>query len=181
MMVFRISRTIALGCCLVFGTAVQGLAADYDHTVEAENISFSWKIEGDNLAGKVSAKTEGWVGVGFNPSEKMKDANIILGYVKNDKVTVVDDFGSSATGHKDDDDIGGTRDVTVVGGSEENGVTTIEFVIPMQSSDAKDSKLEKDGDTVLLLAYGAGRDSFFSKHKYRTSMTVNLGTGEVKQ
>jgi len=180
-MVSRICRVFALGCCLVLASAAQGMAADYDHTVEAEDISFSWKIDGDNLAGKISAKTEGWVGVGFNPSEKMKDADFIVGYVKKDKVTVVDDFGSTSTGHKNDDDNGGTSDVTVVGGTEENGVTTIEFMIPLQSGDAKDSKLEKDGETVLLLAYGAGRDSFLSKHKYRTSMTVNLGTGEVKQ
>ena len=58
-------------------------SASYDHEVEAKGVSFSWKDDGDTLHGKMSAKTKGWVAVGFNPSSKMKDANYILGYVKD--------------------------------------------------------------------------------------------------
>jgi hypothetical protein len=95
-------------------------------------------------------------------------------------VKVVDEFGTTNTGHKTDTKVGGTENVTVVGGSEESGVTTIEFVIPLNSGDAKDGVIDPAGDTVLLLAYGAGRDSFKSKHKFRTTMTVNLSTGATK-
>lgn len=158
----------------------QAFAAEYDHTVEAKDISFSWKIDGDNLAGKVSAETEGWVGVGFNPSNKMKDANFVVGYVKKGKVTIEDDFGETATSHKSDDKIGGTNNVTVVGGSEEDGITTIEFVIPLNSGDEKDGVIDPNADTILLLAYGSGRDSFRMKHRYREEMIVNLSTGEIK-
>lgn len=179
-MLNRVCKTVVVGCCVLLGTAGQVLAAEYEHTIEAKDIAFSWKIDGDKLAGKIAAKTDGWVGVGFNPSQKMKDANYVIGYVKDGEVTVVDEFGTTSTGHKNDDDLGGTNDVTVVGGTEEGGVTTIEFIIPLQSADEKDGKLEVDGDTVVLLAYGAGRDSLKSKHKFRTSMTVNLGTGAVK-
>ena len=173
-------RALALGCCFVLGTALQGLAADYDHTVEAKDMSFSWKVDGDKLACKIAAKTDGWVGIGFNPSNKMKDADFILGYVKDGEVKITDEFGTSSTGHKSDDSLGGKDDVTLVGGSEEGGMTTIEFSIPLASGDDKDSALVVDGDTVVLLGYGAGRDSFKSKHKYRTTMTVNLATGAVK-
>lgn len=175
-----LTKTVAAGCCLLLTAASYGMAAEYDHTVEAKNMTFSWKIEGDKLAAKVSAKTEGWVGVGFNPSEKMKDANFILGYVKDGKVTIVDDFGNTATGHKDDVDLKGTSDVTVVGGSEENDVTTIEFIIPLTSADKTDGNLDVNGDTTVLLAYGAGRDSFKTKHKERSKMLINLSTGVVK-
>ncbi|WP_419175156.1 DOMON domain-containing protein [Desulfosediminicola sp.] len=167
-----------MSLAVIFGS--QAVAAEYDHTVEAKNISFSWKIDGDNLAGQVSAKTEGWVGVGFNPSAKMKDANYVLGYVKDGKVTIVDEFGVTATGHKADDKVGGTENVKVVGGTEEGGMTTIEFVIPLNSGDEKDGVIDPNADTLLLLAYGGGRDSFRAKHKYREVMTVNLGSGEVK-
>jgi len=179
-MLKSVCRIVVAGWCCVFAAVTLVQAADYDHTVEAKDITFSWKVEGDKLAGKVSAKTEGWVGVGFNPSNKMKDANFILGYVKDGKVTIEDDYGATSTSHKTDDSQGGSSDVTQVSGSENDGVTTIEFVIPLNSGDEKDEKLEVNGDTVLLLAYGAGRDSFRMKHKYRTAMTVNLSTGEVK-
>jgi hypothetical protein len=74
---------ILLGLCVLSVTVVSGVfAADYSNEVKAKNMSFSWKIDGDKLAVKMSAKTKGWVGIGFNPSDKMKDADFILGYVK---------------------------------------------------------------------------------------------------
>lgn len=173
-------KILAAGCCTLLAAASYGVAADYDHTVEAKKMTFSWKIDGDKLAAKVSAKTEGWVGVGFNPSQKMKDANFILGYVKDGQVTIVDDYGNSSTGHKDDVDLKGTSDVTVVGGTEADDVTTIEFIIPLKSADKTDVDIDVNGDTTVLLAYGAGRDSFKTKHKERTKMIINLSTGAVK-
>lgn len=177
----RIAHALLVGCCSLLLIAGQAFSAEYDHTVDVKDMAFSWKVDGTNLAVKMSAKTDGWVGIGFNPTKKMQDANFVLGYVKDGETKIVDEFGTTATGHKNDDDLGGKNDVTLVGGSEEGGMTTIEFVIPLDSGDEKDGKLVVDGDTVVLLAYGSGRDSFKSKHKFRTSVTVNLGTGAVKE
>jgi len=164
--------------CMCGVVSVQG--ADYDHEVEAKGVTFAWKADGDTLHGKVSAKTKGWVAVGFNPVKKMEGANYIIGYVKDGEVTVADHFGDKATGHSPDEKLGGTSDVTVVGGSEEGKVTTIEFTIPMNSADKYDSVLSADGDTIVLLAYGPDRDSFKPRHKGRAMKTVNLGSGAVK-
>ncbi len=159
-------------------TSAQG--ASYDHEVEAKGVTFAWKIDGDTLHGKVSAKTKGWVAVGFNPSQKMKDANYIIGYVKDGQAEVADHFGDKATGHKPDDELGGSSDVTLVGGTEDGGVTTIEFTMPLNSGDKYDSALTVDGDTVVLLAYGPDRDSLKPRHKSKISKTINLSTGAVK-
>lgn len=155
-------------------------SASYDHEVEAKGVTFAWKVDGDTLHGKISAKTEGWVAVGFNPSSKMKDGNYILGYVKDGEATVVDHFGDKSTGHSADEKLGGSSDVTLVGGSEEGDVTTIEFTIPLDSGDQYDSVLNVDGDTVIMLSYGPDRDSFRPRHRARASVTVNLSSGEVK-
>lgn len=152
----------------------------YDHEVTARGMSFSWTVDGDTLKGKMSAKTGGWVAVGFNPSNKMKDANIVIGYVKDGTGTIADHFGDKATGHSEDTDLGGTSDVTLVGASEQDGMTTIEFTLPMASGDEYDGTLTADGDTVLLLAYGPDRDSFRPRHSYRGTKTVNLATGAEK-
>lgn len=175
-------RTLAglIGVMIIFCGAISAQSADYDHEVKAKSASFAWKIDGDTLHVKMSAKTKGWVAVGFNPSKKMKDANYILGYIKDGEAKVVDHFGDKATGHSSDEKLGGSSDVTLVGGSEEGGVTTIEFSIPMNSTDKYDSVLSKDGDTVVLLAYGPDRDSFKPRHKGKATKTVNLGTGAVK-
>ena len=96
-------------CACLFGTNLY--AVEYDHTLEDKKISFSWTVDGEKIHIKLVAKTEGWVGIGFNPSKKMKDANFILGYVKKGVVKVTDEFGTSATGHKTDSKLGGTDDV----------------------------------------------------------------------
>jgi hypothetical protein len=160
-------------------TSVQ--AAEYDHEAKDNKMSFAWKVEGDTLAVKLAAETEGWVGIGFNPVEQMKGANFILGYVKKGEVTIVDDFGVNGNAHKTDTKLGGTSDITVVGGTETDGVTTIEFTMPLESADKNDTKIDVKGDTTVLLAFGAGRDSFLSKHQYRSTLKVNLSTGSSKK
>ena len=74
---------LVVALCLVGVSSVQ--AADYDHEMEGGGVTFSWKVDGDTLHGKMSAKTKGWVAVGFNPVEKMQGGNYILGFVKGDE------------------------------------------------------------------------------------------------
>ncbi len=167
---------IGIGITLL-ATVTNIQAGEYVHEVKDKDIVFAWNIAGDSLAVKLTAKTEGWVGIGFNPTSGMKGANFILGYVKNGEVKLDDDYGIDENAHRSDTKLDGTSDVTLVGGSEERGVTTIEFVIPLASEDKNDTKIDVQADTIVLLAYGAGRDSFLSKHKYRNALKVNLSTG----
>ncbi|MCW5204741.1 DOMON domain-containing protein [Desulfobulbus sp. N2] len=155
-------------------------AEGYDHKTEVKDMSFSWKVDGENLKVKLSAKTTSWVGVGFNPSSKMKGAGFVLGYVKAGKVKVSDEYGDGENSHKSDKKLGGTDNVTVIGGSEKDGVTTVEFSLPPKSGEETDAVIQPEGETTVLLAYGEGRDSFKVKHTFRTAIKVNLQTGEVK-
>lgn len=157
------------------------LAMEYDHTLDAKKMTFAWKVDGEKLHVKLSAETEGWVGVGFNPSSQMKDANFVLGYVKDGEVKLTDEFGTSDLGHDTDTKLGGTEDVEVLGGTEDKGMTTIEFALPLKSADTNDGAIKVDGDTLVLLAYGSGRKSLKSKHKYRAAFTVNLSTGQFTE
>lgn len=167
---------------VIFMAAVANVqAAEYDHEIEDKDISFAWKVEGDTLAVKMAAKTKGWVGIGFNPVKQMQGANFILGYVKKGKAKIDDDFGYDENKHKSDTKLDGTSDATLIGGTEEGGMTTIEFTIPLDSGDKNDTKIDVNGETVVLLAYGSGRDSFLAKHKYRSSLKVNLSTGAWEQ
>jgi len=108
----------------------------------------------------------------------MKDANFILGYVKDGNVKVSDHFGSANRQHEQDDKLGGSDDVTGISGKEVNGITEVCFTIPMHSKDPNDQILSEDKETKVLLAYGAGRDSFLARHQFRTALNVNLKTGK---
>ncbi len=157
------------------------LATEYAHEFSDKKMSVAWSVTGDTLAVKMSASTEGWVGVGFNPTDQMKDANFVLGYVKKGKAKIIDEFGTEANKHSSDKKLGGSVDATLVAGIEEGGVTTIEFTMPLNSADKNDTKIDVNGETIILLAYGAGRDSFKSKHKYRATFKVNLSTGTAEK
>lgn len=177
-------RTFAATAAVVFAfftfMAIPAQSVEYQHSLTVEKMTFDWSVAGDQLAVKLSAPTTGWVAVGFNPSSKMKDANIIIGYVKDGKVKIEDDFGMAATQHKMDDKIGGTDNVTVVGGTEEGKTTTIEFSIPLNSGDEKDGVIDPAADTTVILGYGGDRDSFKMKHAFRDTIVVNLSTGAKK-
>jgi hypothetical protein len=162
---------------LLCGTVMNLQAAQYDHEIKDKKMSFAWKIDGDKLAVKMTAQTESWVGVGFNPSKDMKDANFILGYVKDGEAKIIDEFGDSETSHVADEKQGGSSDVVLVSGTETDGTTTIEFTMPLKSADKNDGVLNVNGDTVILLAYAGGRDSFKTKHSYRSAFKVNLTSG----
>jgi hypothetical protein len=156
-------------------------AAEYQHSFVSDKMTFDWSVEGEMLAVKLTAPTKGWVAVGFNPSKKMKDANIIIGYVKKGEVSIFDEYGTHPAKHARDSKKGGNDDVTVVGGSEEGKKTTIEFKIPIKTDDKLDTTLDVSGDTTVILAYGPDRDSIRMKHAYHDTQVINLSTGEVKK
>lgn len=174
------AATAAVILAFLVSMANVAQSAEYQHSMTVEKMTFDWSVDGENLAVKLSAPTKGWVAVGFNPTDQMKDANIIIGYVKKGKVKIVDDFGTGASLHKADTKIGGAANVTVVGGTEEGNTTTIEFSIPLNSGDDKDGVIDPSGDTTVILAYGPERDSFRMKHDFNATAVVNLSTGAKK-
>ncbi len=143
--------------------------------IEKDSIRFEWQVQGDSLYCKAEAPTTGWVAIGFDPDRMMKGANIIIGYIKGGTVEIEDHFGTAITSHKGDTDIGGSRDLTVKGGTERNGTTTLEFTIPLNSGDSKDKVLRKGEEYKIILAYGRNNaDDYGSIHRKRTSVTITL-------
>ena len=103
----------------------------------------------------------------------MLDANIIIGYVDQTGVYVRDDFGDSAYSHASDISSGGTDNITNITGSEEEGVTEINFSIPLDSGDTFDRVLTQGNVYPVILAYGSN-DDFDSIHTVRTSVVIEL-------
>nr|WP_321468435.1 DOMON domain-containing protein [uncultured Desulfobulbus sp.] len=167
-----------LSCSLLLAGSLS--AGTYQHSLSIDKMSFDWSVVGETLAIKIAAPTTGWVGIGFNPSDMMKDANIIIGYVKDGKVEISDDYGFGVTAHAPDEQKGGASNVTVVGGSEEGTTTTLEFTIPLKSGDEHDRVIDPKAETKVMFAYGPDRDSMRMKHQYDKVVTINLTSGTMK-
>ena len=143
--------------------------------VDEAGVNVQWMIEGDQLHIQMSAMTTGWIAVGFEPSRQMKDANIIIGYVEDGEVFLRDDWGVANTRHGADAENGGTDDLSDIAGSEADGVTTISFVIPLDSGDATDKALAAGGSYKMIAAAGPdGKDDFGTYHAKRGSTQIEL-------
>lgn len=171
--------TLAVALCFLVPGFVA--AQDYDHTLAAEDMKVFWKVDGDKIHVKLSAPTEGWVGIGFDPENAMQGANIIIGAVKNGKVRIEDHYGDRKRGHSPDEDLGGQGHVLNPKGMEENGVTTISFTLALTAGDKWDKTIDPSKPSRIMVAYGSGRDSFKAGHKYRGVYDINYTTGETKK
>ncbi|MBA4367512.1 MAG: DOMON domain-containing protein [Desulfobacterium sp.] len=169
--------TLAFTIFLNTGECIGGTAS-FDHKIEVDKMSFEWKLDDKVIHIRLAAETTGWVGIGFNPSKEMKDANFIIGYVKNGKAKVMDHTGTSNRQHDADKKAGGKDNVTDITGSEQKEVTEIGFTIPLNSGDTEDQVIDPDAETTVLLACGSGRDSFRTKHEFNTVLKVFLKTGK---
>jgi len=156
-------------------------AMEFTHKIDVDNMTFQWKVDGENLHVGLKAKTTSWVGIGFNPTEGMKDANFILGYVKDGKLKITDHYGTTKRQHNKDSKSGGQNNITNASGNEAGGFTEISFTIPLNSGDANDGVIMTDKENIVLLAYGPGRDSFKTRHAFKTALKINLATGKFEK
>jgi hypothetical protein len=132
-----------------------------------------YTIEEELLSFTVTAPTTGWVAIGLNPSRGMKDANFIIGYVKEGETHIRDDYGTGMTSHASDESLGGSNDIQTYSGNEEGGKTTLTFTIPLASGDQYDGSIHIGEKNTLLLAYGKN-DSFTGIHAHRTLAEIEF-------
>ena len=123
-----------------------------------------WKNDAQYLYMAMKAKTTGWIAVGFEPSEWMKDAEIVMGYVHDGNVTVQDQYSTGNYGpHVPVTELGGTNDILEYGGKQENGYTIIEFKRKMDTGD-RFNKAFSSGQVVPIIWSFSDSDSIEVKH-----------------
>jgi len=121
----------------------------------------------------MTAKTNGWIAMAVQPGSRMKDADMVFGFVINGKVEVYDLYSTGNFGpHPPDAELGGTDDILVYGGKEEGGFTTIEFKRRLNTGDKYDISISK-GVNKIIWAYGSN-DSLAVKHSTRGYGEINL-------
>lgn len=143
----------------------------------ASGVVFEYRVtqDGLNLEGKLIGETTGWVAVGFNPTNVMRNANIVIAYVSGVNAVIRDDWGNSNTSHVSDTSQGGTNDVTLLSGNEAAGVTTIHFTIPLVTSDQYDRPMQIGSTYPVILARGAnGADNFTGMHAAAGNGSITL-------
>ena len=136
-------------------------------TVDIAGVVIDWERKGYEILFTITAPTTGWVALGIDPTQKMRDAQFMIGYVTDSgEVVIRDDFGVSPFAHKSDLSMGGDDDIRVIEGYEKDGSVTLSFAFPASSSDLYDVILTAEEVHTFLVAYGAdGADDFTSRHR----------------
>lgn len=144
---------------------------EYEKNKNFGGYEINWATEGQNIYIGVKAKTTGWVALGIQPGSRMKGADIVIGYVKDGKTTVSDQFSAGDFGpHKADTEFEGVDNILEFGGKEEGEYTTIEFKRALNTGDKFDHPLSP-GLNDVIWSYGSD-DQPTLKH-------VNRGYGEI--
>ena len=147
------------------------LPGEYAGMKSFADYELNWLSDGQYIYIGMKARTTGWVAVAIQPGSRMKNADIMLGFVQGDKTTVYDQFSNVDYGlHPHDTELGGTYDILEFAGKEEGGYTTIELKRKLDTGDKYDNILIK-GKNQVLWSYGLN-DSTTSKH-------INRGYGEI--
>lgn len=147
-------------------------AAEYTRSKTFGDYELRWASDDKYIYIAMKAKTSGWVAVAVQPGSRMRDADMVFGFVKDGKATVFDLFSTGDYGpHPLDTELGGTSDILEFGGKEEGGYTIIEFKRALDTGDRYDKPLAK-GINKIIWAYGSD-DSLTLKH-------MNRGYGEIE-
>ena len=145
---------------------------EYRHSMTdpGTGMEVHWQNDATDLyVGLVSPGT-GWEAIGFDPTRKMQGANIIIGVVNKDGLVIEDHYGSAQTAHRADKE----SQILQASGREENGKTTIEFVIPLASDDPNDVSLVPGAEVTIILAYHSSSDRLTTRHTKRSTTSIIL-------
>lgn len=166
-----IGLILLMGCNTIYDEDILG--NDGTNKITLDGITFGWEITSDKIIVEIEAPTTGWVSIGFEPSQGMADANILIGNVIDGVTSIRDDFGNSAYSHVSDLSLGGEDNITFISGLEVGNKTNLKFSIPLDSGDQYDTIISAGDLITIILAFG-DEDNLDSIHSSRTSGTVQL-------
>lgn len=150
------------------GWLADGVIGDgeYTGTQSYDNYELWWAADEQFIYIAMKAKTTGWVSIALSSGPAMKDADMVLGFVQEGTVTVIDQYSTGNFGpHRPDSELGGSDDILESAGTEEDGHTIIEFKRKLDTGDTYDHMFSR-GKNSILWAYGPG-DQPEQKHSAR--------------
>jgi hypothetical protein len=190
------ARTTLLASILVFVLVALAPSAGAQGTVDGEvtageyamsvslgdgHFKLYWEIVNDTIKIAMVAEASGIVAIGIEPTKRMKDADMIIGWrVDTGGFEVHDAWSVDETGpHPDDTAEGGTFDLLEYTAKESGGVTTVEFTRNLTTGDKYDKDFPKEGKVKIIWAT-SDDDDFSAYHGRRGTAIIDIDTGDVE-
>lgn len=156
----------------------------YHYSNSTVKMDLYWTIVQDTIYIGLEAPAQGYVAWGLVTSSAMED--LVLGYVKDGKLTISDSFATDHRAHKLDTSQGGKSDLLASAGSEavrevpqgKTTFTVIEFSRKLNTGDRFDNPIT-EGMWRTYLAH-SDSDDLVSNHgrDRRAAVQINYFTGK---
>jgi len=195
-------RTISLLMLLVLGLVAVGLTQTQEPSIDGKitageyrnlyysnpiRMSLYWSIVGDTLYIGLRAPAEGWLAINFMQMDGAIHGDTIIGFVDpglfSDKLELADQVApeDGHFPHVNDTEVGGEDNILDKDGTENDGVTVIEFSRKLMTGDENDTAIMEGMGTMVMLAYAPEGDDYQTYHgaMERIALTVNFFTGFV--
>lgn len=157
--------------CFIVGCS-SNLESDRKTLIQ-NNMEINWHHKGPNIHISMSAPTEGWVAIGFNPSPGIKGTYLLMGHIEEGKPDVVEHYTLSPGNYRTLESLECSPRVKNIRGSEKEGTSLLSFTIPTRVNSAYHQDLSEGNEYNLIIAYS--REDDFQHHSMmRTSVRVEL-------
>lgn len=131
------------------------LSLCWNNTVDAwkdRKFILNWNINNSTqeITFNLDVATKGWISIALSKDGKMKDADMIMGYIDSKGNPIMTDrFGTGWTLPPLDSELGGTSDLRNITGFYKNNRTSITFTRKLNTKDKFDFVINR-GQTVVL-------------------------------
>jgi hypothetical protein len=127
-------------------------------------MEISWRNDQEYLYLALNGSTNGWLAIGFEPLEWMKNADIIMACVQAGKAVALDEYCTGNYGpHTEDTMLGGTNDIAEFAGRKEAGRTVFELKRKLDTGDKFDKAFSPSQAISIIWALSNNPDLDF-KH-----------------
>ncbi|NAY92355.1 hypothetical protein GTQ34_10525 [Muricauda sp. JGD-17] len=145
----------------------------YAQEIQVERMKVSWQHHDEVVSFTASAPDDGWVALGFNSKDDIVGSNLIMVGVTGSKVTAEDFYVVSAGNPQPVKSLNSESQIINSSGSEENGITTVTFSIPIKAFDDYHFDLTKGRKLWLICAYSM-EDEFDHHSRMRKHVEITL-------
>lgn len=141
--------------------------------VEKNGMKVHWEHRSDSVHFDVSAPTTGWLAIGFNPSDRLKNTYLIMGCHTGGSPRLVEHYAVKPGDYRPIVEFGGQPQATRINGTEKGGKTRLRFSLPLKAADHYRKDLHPGRQYFMLMAYSRSDD--FQHHSImRTSVQITL-------
>lgn len=149
------------------------VAQENKRTVEKNGVVITWYHQNDRIHFEMCAPTRGWVTVGFNESDGVAGAYLLMGRIVAGRAEVVEHYTRAAGDYRPITALGGQPLVDEINGKESAQKTRIQFSIPTHALTTYRKNLSPGKSYFMILAFS--REDDFQHHSMmRTSVKVTL-------